>query len=231
MTDQELKDLVANLAISQAQSDAQMQKIFHELAQSKKETDKQMQKTDKEMKKIFRELAESKKETDEQMKKSDEEIEKIFRELAESDKKTDAKLDRVAKLVGSISNNQGDVAEEFFWNSISDNPVLAGITYDYADKNVTRKKGNTEDEYDILLVNGKDVAIIETKYKAHEHDIIKLINKKYANFQKLYPEYKDYNHHLGLASFYINDDIKNEALKNNIMVLQRKGDVIETLLP
>ncbi|MEA2027648.1 MAG: hypothetical protein U9N49_01550, partial [Campylobacterota bacterium] len=68
-------------------------------------------------------------------------------------------------------------------------------------------------------------------YKAHEKDIIKLINKKYANFQKLYPEYRDYNHHLGLASFYINDDIKNSALKNNIMVLQRKGDVIETILP
>jgi len=88
-----------------------------------------------------------------------------------------------------------------------------------------------QDTFDIFLLNGKDIAIIETKYKAHENDVIKLINKKYENFKKLYSEYKDYNHHLGLASFYISDDVKNEALKNNIMVLQRKGDIIETTLP
>ncbi|MEA2027645.1 MAG: hypothetical protein U9N49_01535 [Campylobacterota bacterium] len=169
--------------------------------------------TDQELKDLVASLAISQRETSEQMKKTDE------------------KLNRIAKLVGAISNNQGDVAEEFFWNSISSHPTLGGISYDYADKNRHKKVGDIEDEYDILLVNGNDIAIIETKYKAHEKDIIKLINKKYANFQKLYPEYRDYNHHLGLASFYINDDIKNSALKNNIMVLQRKGDVIETILP
>jgi len=170
MTDQELKDLVAQLILSQAQTEEEM-------------------------------------------------------------KETQRVVRKVSKMVGNISNNQGDVAEEFFWNSISSNPTLGGIEYNFTDKNVTRKKGAIEDEYDILMVNGKDVAIIETKYKAHENDVIKLINKKYENFKKLYPEYKEYNHHLGLASFYINDEIKNEALKNNIMVLQRKGDVIETSLP
>jgi len=170
MTDQELKDLVAQLILSQAQTEEEM-------------------------------------------------------------KETQRVVRKVSKMVGNISNNQGDVAEEFFWNSISSNPTIGGITYDFADKNRHKKIGDIEDEYDILLVNGKDVAIIETKYKAHENDVIKLINKKYENFKKLYPEYKEYNHHLGLASFYINDEIKNEALKNNIMVLQRKGDVIETSLP
>ena len=48
---------------------------------------------------------------------------------------------------------------------------------------------------------------------------------------QLYPEYKDYIHHLGLASFYITDTVKEEALSNNVIVLQRKGDLIETFLP
>jgi len=81
------------------------------------------------------------------------------------------------------------------------------------------------------LVNGKDIAIIETKYKAHTSDIEKLINKKYENFKKLYPEYKDYKHHLGLASFNMNEDVKELASKNNVILLQRKGDIIETILP
>ncbi len=77
-------------------------------------------------------------------------------------KKTDKTLKRVTKLVGNISNNQGDIAEEFFYNSLASNPKLAGINYDYIDKNVTRQRKNLRDEYDILLVNGKDIAIIET---------------------------------------------------------------------
>jgi hypothetical protein len=98
--------------------------------------------------------------------------------------------------------------------------------------NLSKKVANKiEDEFDIVLVNGKDVAIIEIKYKLHQKDIDTLLNKKIVNFRKLYPEYKDYNHHLGLASFKINDDLKQEALSNGVMVLQRKGDVIESFLP
>jgi len=157
--------------------------------------------------------------------------EKMSFDLKASQEKSDRRLDKVAKLIGNISNNQGDIAEEFFWNSISANPTINGIKYDYADKNRHKKVGNIEDEYDILLVNGKDIAIIETKYKAHTSDIEKLINKKYDNFKKLYPEYKDYKHHLGLASFNMNEDVKEKASQNNVILLQRKGDIIETIVP
>ena len=151
--------------------------------------------------------------------------------LEASQEKSDRRLDKVAKLVGNISNNQGDIAEEFFYNSLKAKPSMAGINYDFIDKNVTRSKDKIEDEYDILLVNGKDIAIVEVKYKAHQNDVEKLVNKKYNNFKKLYPEYKDYTHHLGLASFNMNDDVKEIASKNNVILLQRKGDIVETILP
>ena len=145
--------------------------------------------------------------------------------------KTDERLNKVAKLVGNISNNQGDIAEEFFYNSLKAKPSMAGIDYDFIEPNAHRSRNDIEDEYDILLVNGKDVAIIETKYKAHTKDIEKLVNKKYNNFKKLYPEYKDYNHHLGLASFNMNKDVKESASQNNVILLQRKGELIETIIP
>ena len=184
MTDQELKDLVASLAISQKKTDEQISR----LEEAQKKTDAQMA-------------------------------------------KTNAKLNKIGKMLGNIGNNQGDIAEEYFYNSLKAKPILANIKYDFIDKNVTRTKNKIEDEYDILLINGKDVAIIETKYKAHIEDLDRLINKKYINFKKLYPEYKNYNHHLALATFYANDDLKIEASKNNVVILQRKGDVIETILP
>ena len=40
--------------------------------------------------------------------------------------KTDAKLDRIAEMLGGVSNNQGKMAEEFFYNSLKHNPVLVG---------------------------------------------------------------------------------------------------------
>ncbi len=166
-----------------------------------------------------------------ELKHSSIELKKSQEQADRRQEQADKRLDKVAKLMGNISNNQGDIAEEFFYNSLAAKPILAGIHYDFIDKNTTRRKSNIEDEYDILMVNGKDIAIIETKYKAHVRDIEKLVHKKYENFKKLYPEYKNYTHHLGLASFNINEEVKEEAFKNNVILLQRKGDLIETILP
>ena len=124
MTDQELKDLVASLAISQAKTDEQM-------------------------------------------------------------KRNDAKLTKLGVLVGNIGNNQGDVAEEFFYNSLEDKKDLAGIHYDFIDKNWKSSTKTLRDEFDIVMVNGKDIAIIEVKYKAHEKDLEKLLTKKQENFKEL----------------------------------------------
>ena len=38
------------------------------------------------------------------------------------------------------------------------------------------------------------------------------------------------NRIIKIASFYITDDVKEEALSRGVMVLQRKGDVVETFL-
>ena len=81
--------------------------------------------------------------------------------LEASQEKSDRRLDKVAKLVGNISNNQGDIAEEFFYNSLKAKPSMAGINYDFIEPNAHRSKNNIEDEYDILLVNGNNIAIVE----------------------------------------------------------------------
>lgn len=152
-------------------------------------------------------------------------------ETARQMQETDRKLKSIGIRVGNASNNQGDVTEEFFVNSLSSNLKVAGIQYDELHKNMNKTTKKLQGEFDIVLINGKDIAIIETKYKAHIKDLDNLLNKKLNNFKELYPEYNDYNHHLGLASFYINQEIKDKALENNVFVLQRKGDIIESFIP
>ena len=108
---------------------------------------------------------------------------------------------------------------------------IGGIQYDELNSNIYKKTKKAQGEFDIVLINGKELLIIETKYKAHENDLDDLINKTHKNFKKLYPQYDKYTQHLAIASFHISKDIKKEALAQNVMVLQRKGKVIETFLP
>ena len=196
ISDDELRQIVANLAISQANNEL----AIKELTKSQAKTDAQLAKTDAQLAKTDAQLA-----------------------------KTDAKLDRLAEMYGGVGNNQGKVAEEFYYNSLGENPVLNGIAFDFIEKNVTRKKGKIEEEYDILLVNGCDVFIIEVKYHLHPKDIARLVGRKQDNFRKLFPEYANYTLHLALATFAVEDDVKVMALEQGVTVLQRKGNVIETI--
>ena len=140
--------------------------------------------------------------------------------------KTDGRLNRIAKMVGSMGNNQGDVAEEYFVNSLKDNLELLGKHYDVLIPNFTIKSKHITDEYDILLVNGEELAMIEVKYKLHTNDI-KGLKKKIANLKAL-PQYKNYKIYAGVAGFKVPQDTIELAMKNGYFVLQRKGDVINT---
>lgn len=174
--------------------------------------------TDDELKALVAGLAHGHARTDEQLAKTDAQL-----------AKTDAKLNRLAELYGGAANNQGQVPEEFFFNSLKHRPELAGVRFDFIDKNVTRSRDGLEDEYDLLLVAEEDVCLIEVKYRLHAKDIDDLLNRKLGNFRTLFPEYRQRRLHLALATFSADDDLKRLAMERGVAVLQRRGRVIETL--
>jgi len=168
--------------------------------------------TDEELKALVASLAVSQKETDEQMKRTDE------------------KLERMGIYLGNVTRNQGDVAEEFFFNSLVNETRLGSIYFDDITRNMHKNRHKVEEEYDLFLTNGGAIAIVEVKYKAHTNDLKKL-DRKMGNFKLLFPIYRDYKLYGALASFYINDDTKKEALERGYFVSQRSGDLIHTECP
>jgi hypothetical protein len=86
-----------------------------------------------------------------------------------------------------ISKSQGDVAEDFFYNSFIKDNYLGNISFDDITKNMAKHRGKTQEEYDIFLTKGGAIAIIDVKYKAHLEDIKKR-NRKFNNFKKLFLE-------------------------------------------
>ena len=194
MTDEELKELVASLAIKSDRLDAQLSRTDDQIA----------------------ELFVFQREVSEQMKRTDEQM-----------KRTDEKLERVGTQLGNMSKNQGDVAEEFFFNSLIEDAHLGSIHFDDIATNMKKHRGQIQEEYDVVMTNGEAVGIIEVKYKAHQNDLDKLEHKM-RNFKTLFPWVKDYKVYGALAAFHVNEVAKKEALERGFFVLQRKGDVLQT---
>ena len=143
------------------------------------------------------------------------------------EKKTDETFRSVGIQLGNMSRNQGDVTEEFFFNSLANDTHLGAIHFDDIAKNEHKRRGKTEEEYDIVMTNGNAIGIVEVKYKAHINDLEKL-ERKMKNFKMLFPLLENYKLYGAIASFHINDDAKEAAFNQGFFVLQRSGDLIHT---
>jgi hypothetical protein len=105
---------------------------------------------------------------------------------------------------------------------------LGKTKYDAVNKNLSFSKKGIHDEFDIVMVNGDSVAIIEVKYKVTKDHLKTLIEKKLQSFKTLFPEYKDYKFYLGLAGLsFESKAFEKEVLNKGVAVLKAVGDHAE----
>jgi hypothetical protein len=141
-------------------------------------------------------------------------------------KETDKRIKRMEETFGSWANNFGFFAEEYFFNSFENGERnFFGEKFDEIEKNVKGIKKNFKDEYDILLINGKSIGIIEVKFKAHENDIPKIL-KKPETFRINFPEYNNHRVYLGLATMVFYPELEQECIKEGIAVVKQVGDMV-----
>jgi len=152
------------------------------------------------------------------------------RQLAETDRqltKTDRQITKLGEMIGGISRNHGNFAEEYFINSLNKNkPVFFGEKFDKMLKfQIAEDNDKVKAEFDILLVNGKSVAIVEVKFKVHDKDIEKLL-KKVKHFRRQFLEYKNHQVYLCLASMVFDADVEKTCIDNGIAVIKQSGDTV-----
>ncbi len=172
--------------------------------------------TDDELKALVASLAVDSKNLHEAQKATDEQM-----------KETSETLKRMGIHLGNVTNNQGDVAEEFFFQSLIKDNHLGKIHFDDVVKNMEKHRGQIQEEYDLVMTNGDAIAVVEVKYKAHKKDLDKL-DRKMKHFKQLFPIYQTFKQYGAIAAFHINDDAKEEALRRGYFVLQRSGDLVHT---
>lgn len=171
--------------------------------------------TDQELKDLVARLAQAQEKTDAQLRLN-----------AQQQAKSDEKLDKLGKLYGGISANMGAHAEEFFYNSLEHAPTVGGVSYDEIFAKVYGGQRGKQTEYDLVLVNGNAVALIEVKYKVHP-DHIEQVEKQLKQYRDHFPEHKDFKLYGGIAGFSIPDEVIEQAHQRGLFILKAKGDVIE----
>ena len=133
----------------------------------------------------------------------------------------------IRKQLGGIGMNNGAYFEEIIYSSLYEKRTLGGLYYEKIARNVFDINGDTE--YDILMINGEAVAIIEVKYRAHPNDIEKFLAQKPVVFRRGFPGLKDHRLYLGIASGSTYKALVEEAKNAGIFLLGPKGDSHEVL--
>ena len=168
-------------------------------------------------------IKESRKERELEMKKFREEIEL---EMKKSHEEHERKMKEYDRMFGSWAQNFGKFAEEYFSNSLEKGKQnFFGEKFDEFEKNVKGIKKGSKDEYDILLINGHSIGIVEVKFKAHENDLPKVL-KKPQTFRINFPEYNNHRVYLGLATMAFYSELENECIERGIAILKQVGDTM-----
>ena len=197
ISDDELREIIANLAISQAKTDKQLEenaKGMQELRASQAKTDKGIQ-----------------------------ELKTVAADTMRGLKTLQKQLGGITNNQGKM---QGEMIEAIFAKSINRKKKINNILFDYMATNVHNRVGDIRNEYDIVCYNGDTILIVEAKSSVSLSDIDSF-SKKIADFRVLFPMYKDYKIYIGIASLHIENDMIKVCKDKGYMALQIAGDVIE----
>jgi hypothetical protein len=179
-------------------------------------------------KKIWTELQAKSYETDERFNEMHERLNEIADFLNEKFFHTEKMIADSNRRIEGISKSNGEFCEEYFINCFKENPTFMEERYDRVLEYLRPDPAVIDDEYDLVLRNGRSIVLIEMKYKARINDVGKMFSKLHS-YRANYPMFKDYKIYLCLASFRFSKNIREKADEEGVVLIQQKGDKNEVI--
>ena len=209
MTDDELKNLVASLAISQKETDRlqkENEKHIAELRQSQRETGQHIA-----------ELRESQRETDRQLKETDRQLRKQLKELG--------------KQIGGLGEKFGGFTEGMAFPSMA-KILTEQFGMEVITPRVKARRGGDTLELDVLAYanSGRNAAYI-VEVKSHlRPDGIAQLQQILQRFRRFFPEHRDKQLYGMLAVVDAPDAVRQEALGQGLYIagIHNEQFIIET---
>ena len=148
---------------------------------------------------------------------------KYTKAQVERDEKHNEQIRLINQRIEKVTGTIGAAAEfEFYQAIINNNKICGGISFDEVHPNV-----KTSREYDIVLVNGDYVGLVEVKWSANISDVNKLIKKQIPDFRKDIKSYQNKKLVAFLGMYVYNQKVANHALQNGIGVLYENGQQLK----
>ena len=169
----------------------------------------------KEIKTNLKELSVSQKVTDRQIT-----------ELFTSQKATDRQIKETGKAlhtyIGDSGNRWGKLGENLVKGSLAHRLKERGIQVERVLTNIKNKFT----EFDLVVINGKEVVVVEVKATLDPSDVEEFA-EDIKNFKTWWPEFKDKTVY-GAMAFLIKSSRQAESLaqKRGFFVIEATGDVI-----
>ena len=132
-----------------------------------------------------------------------------------------------ARMVGGMGETQGRVAEEFFYDALIKEPRLGDIEFSDVQTNVKPPHRGDHAEYDLLLLNGEMVAVIEVKHKLRRDDVERMRDVTLPSFRRFLPEHDDKELAPGVACITADEGALALARKCGYAVLLPNGRQVQ----
>jgi len=196
--------------------------------------DKESEQLTKEIRQLLKEAAEIQKETIAIQKENAIGIKKFEERLEKSSEKFNEKLEKISEQIkeqgiqiGGISNNIGHHAEQFFQGVFKEKLEFGRIKYYEMIPNLAYKGKKDEIEFDIALINGDSVALIEAKNRIHPDFVIELAEERIEKFREYFHEFDNYDVYIGIAGFSFSDEVLDRASAYGIGIVRQVGEGVE----
>jgi len=140
---------------------------------------------------------------------------------------TDRIVQKLAKQIGGIDDNQGHHAEQFFQDVFKKKLEFGSVKYDEMIPNLTHSCRDGKIEFDIALLNGDSIALIEVKNRIHPDFVDKFAVERIEKFRKYFQEFSGYRAYLGIAGFSFSDEVIDRAGRYGIGIVKQVGEGVE----
>ena len=198
-----------------------LEKEIERNKQLDKEREQREKERDKEREQREKERAERlEREAVQEAQREKERAEHLERE-AERKQAEEAYRKRMDKQFGEFTNSYGREAEVLFYRSLNRTRKIANIEFDRLFPNVQPTKKSRQ--YDMVLVNGEYVALVEVKRSAKLEDLETLVEVQAKAFRNDMPEYKDKKLICVLAFFQCDEKLIPKAKEKGVCVIFKNG--------
>ena len=180
------------------------------------------------LKAMIAEVTKQMEESKQRMKESDQRMEKMNAKADRRFEKFRAEMEKDRKelnrQIGGMSKSNGDMAEEFFFNAFRKDKIFMNEKYDRIHKGYFYSIDDIRNEFDIVFINGKSIAIVEVKYKARPDNVnIEHLTSRIERFKESAPEYKNHKIYLGVAAMSFKKGLASDLHQAGIVTVHPVG--------